>query len=289
MRGSSTLAPGQVGRRRRHVEPLHPARHRRLRERELAGEAVVDVRLAVLRQPKRNRCVALRVEVGEQGRVAGVGDAGAEVDGGGRLTHPALLVGDAGTLPIAGESTNWPGRNHPFDDSRANPSRDGSGPLVYTGRGGSSPSLLCSPSQRAPAVAATRMSSAATASGGDFVVVVRPDGPAAGAAQHDSVRQVRPGCPEAGMQQARRVRRRPLAPTRPRRGVPRSSAARQWRRCAARDRTSGRFTLPTHARSSAGSATAPCWRPPRRGSRHPSGEPPAEPLRVGPAFSNTWR
>ena len=88
------VGPGQVRRRRRHVEPLHPARHRRLPERELAGETVVDVRLAVLRQPKRNRCIALRVEVGEQGRIAGVGDAGAEVDGGGRLSDPALLVGD---------------------------------------------------------------------------------------------------------------------------------------------------------------------------------------------------
>src|SRR4029453_12905079 len=83
---------GEGGRRRDDVETVDAARDRRGGQRELARQAVVDAAAAVLRKTKCNRCVALRVEVDQERAIAGVRDAGAEVDRGGGLAHPALLI-----------------------------------------------------------------------------------------------------------------------------------------------------------------------------------------------------
>ena len=76
MRGSSTLAPASSGVDGYHVEVLHGAGGGRGVEGEVAGEAVVHVGGAVLRQPERDGGVALRIQVHEQRGVAAVGDAG---------------------------------------------------------------------------------------------------------------------------------------------------------------------------------------------------------------------
>src|SRR5262249_55225992 len=61
---------------------------------DLADQAVVRGRAGVLRETKRNRCVALSVEVDDQRLLPVSGDPGAHVDGGGGLAHSAFLVGD---------------------------------------------------------------------------------------------------------------------------------------------------------------------------------------------------
>ena len=94
MRGSSTLAPARSGVEGTTSSPSMPLGSAAAVSVRSPAEAVVDVGPAVLRQPKCNRGVALRVEVDQQRRVAGVRDAGAEVDRGGGLAHPALLICD---------------------------------------------------------------------------------------------------------------------------------------------------------------------------------------------------
>src|SRR6185437_13497532 len=86
------------------------ARHGRGGERQLAGEAVVDAASAILRQAKCNRSVALRVEIDQQRRVAGVSDAGTEIDRGGGLPHPALLICDCDDCAHEAEPTVQIGR-----------------------------------------------------------------------------------------------------------------------------------------------------------------------------------
>ena len=122
MRGSSTLAPASSGVEGTTSRPLHAAGPRGVAQREVARQAVVDVRAGVLGKPKCNRGVALRVEVDEQGRVAGVGDRRAEVDRGGGLAHPALLVGDCENGAHRGSSYGS-GRSEPASAPRFAPER----------------------------------------------------------------------------------------------------------------------------------------------------------------------
>src|SRR5689334_4299155 len=61
---------------------------------DLAAEHVVEARGAVTRDAEADGGVALRVDVDDEGLVAGRGDAGGDVDGGGGLADPALLVRD---------------------------------------------------------------------------------------------------------------------------------------------------------------------------------------------------
>ena len=61
---------------------------------DVARQHLVQPRAVVARQPEPGGRVALRVRVDEQRLVAGLGDAGRHVDGGGGLAHPALLVRD---------------------------------------------------------------------------------------------------------------------------------------------------------------------------------------------------
>jgi hypothetical protein len=58
----------------------------------LTGEAVVGGGMKIPIGPQRHRRVALRVEVDEEGLIALSGSARGQVDGGGRLPDPALLV-----------------------------------------------------------------------------------------------------------------------------------------------------------------------------------------------------
>ncbi len=64
-----------------------------LAQRKAVPQAVVGGGLdAVLGDAEAGGGVALRVHVHHQHGAAGIGEAGAEVDGGGGFTHPALLV-----------------------------------------------------------------------------------------------------------------------------------------------------------------------------------------------------
>ena len=74
MRGSSTFAPARSGVEGTTSSRVDAARERRGGEREVPAEAVVDAGPTVLRQTKRNRGVALRIEVDQERGVAGVRD-----------------------------------------------------------------------------------------------------------------------------------------------------------------------------------------------------------------------
>ena len=101
----------QVGRRGHGAQALEGGVDRGLLERRAARQAVVGRRAEVLRQAQGHRGVALRVQVREQGLVAGLGDRGGDVHGGGGLAHPALLVRDCVDGAHAGEATGAIGRN----------------------------------------------------------------------------------------------------------------------------------------------------------------------------------
>src|SRR5207302_10248389 len=79
------VGAGEVGRRRNQVEVAHVRRPRGVRKRRLAAEAVVDVRLELLRRAQPDGRVALRVEIDEERPVTPAGGTCAEVDGRGRL------------------------------------------------------------------------------------------------------------------------------------------------------------------------------------------------------------
>ena len=122
MRGSSTLAParsGVDGTRSRALERGGPGASS---EGQVAGQAVVDVGLGVLRQAERDRGVALRVEVDEQRAVARVRDARGQVHGGGGLAHAALLIGDGvdGAHERAKVAVGAVGRRSPVEGSPPN-------------------------------------------------------------------------------------------------------------------------------------------------------------------------
>ena len=94
-RGSSTLAPARSGVEGTAPEALDPGRAHGVGDRHVAAEArrrLLGSRS--LASPSADRGVALRVDVDEQRVVAGLRDAGRDVDGGRRLADPALLVGD---------------------------------------------------------------------------------------------------------------------------------------------------------------------------------------------------
>jgi hypothetical protein len=85
---------GQIGVRGQQLEALDLRRAHGVRRVGAAREDVVDARLAELGRPQPDRRVGLRVDVDEQRRVAGLRDAGGDVDRGGRLADAALLVRD---------------------------------------------------------------------------------------------------------------------------------------------------------------------------------------------------
>src|SRR5205085_3742110 len=90
-------------------------RARGVGEGELAREAVVDGRLAVLGQADRDGGVALGIEVDQQRWIAGLGHACRGVHGRRGLADPALLVGDCVDrahlmAKVAGEAV----RNSPY-------------------------------------------------------------------------------------------------------------------------------------------------------------------------------
>ena len=62
--------------------------------RDVAAQHVVEARALVARDAEPDGRVALRVDVDDQRLVAGRRDAGGDVDGGGGLPDPALLVRD---------------------------------------------------------------------------------------------------------------------------------------------------------------------------------------------------
>ena len=62
--------------------------------RDVAGQHLVEARALVAGEAEPDGGVALRVGVDQQRLVAGLGDAGGDVDRGGGLPHPALLVRD---------------------------------------------------------------------------------------------------------------------------------------------------------------------------------------------------
>ena len=89
------LGAGEIEVGRRHEEVADSRRLDAVLDGGIGQEDVVhrDAQLADV-DAETSRGVALRVEVDDQGAVAHVGEAGAEVDGGGRLPHAALLVGE---------------------------------------------------------------------------------------------------------------------------------------------------------------------------------------------------
>ena len=85
---------GQVAVRGDEPEVVGPGRPSRLGDRDVADQAVVGGGVGVAVAAQRDGGVALGVEVDEQGLGARRGDAGGEVDRGGRLADAALLVRD---------------------------------------------------------------------------------------------------------------------------------------------------------------------------------------------------
>src|SRR5437588_308873 len=59
-----------------------------------SGEDVVDPRGCIAREPEPDRGVGLGIDVDQQRRVAGLGDAGGDIDGRRRLADSPLLVRD---------------------------------------------------------------------------------------------------------------------------------------------------------------------------------------------------
>ena len=81
---------GKVGLRRDEVEVLERRVLDELGERGAVEEVVA--RRPVRAHPEPGRRIRLRVEVDDERALAGLGEAGGEIDGGRRLTDAALLV-----------------------------------------------------------------------------------------------------------------------------------------------------------------------------------------------------
>src|SRR5665647_3254356 len=82
-----------------HVVAALVAAHPRFRHRSRLQQHVVHGQLELaLVDARAHGGVALRVQVDHQHALADLGQPGGEVDGGGGLAHPALLVGDAKNL-----------------------------------------------------------------------------------------------------------------------------------------------------------------------------------------------
>ena len=90
------LRAREVDRGRRAVQARHlPGRPDHLGQRAVLDQHVVDGRDAhVVVHVQRGRRIALRIQVDDQDAQAVLSQAGGQVDGGGRLADPALLVGD---------------------------------------------------------------------------------------------------------------------------------------------------------------------------------------------------
>ena len=99
----------QVNLTRNYRQPLKGGVLNLLQQAALAQQREVGARAGRLLQTNATGGIGLRIEVEEQHAPADSGDAGGQVDRGGRLTHAALLVGDgddfgwhAGVLPEVG-------------------------------------------------------------------------------------------------------------------------------------------------------------------------------------------
>src|SRR5207253_2963747 len=92
-RSERDLGPGQVDLGRNQLQPWHAGRHRCFRNCALAGEQVIYGQPCTRRVEAEPRGgVGLWIEVHQQDGVPELGQGGAEVDGGGGLAYPALLV-----------------------------------------------------------------------------------------------------------------------------------------------------------------------------------------------------